>query len=172
MKKASELFNEDVVTKIKLDIIEHEGIVYAVYKDHLGNKTLGIGHLVTKDDPEYGLAIGYVVEEDRVMELFEEDVEEAFKTANDLVPLLYARPIPVQRVIVNMAFQLGYNKLSRFTKTLAHVHQCQYNEAADEMLRSLWARQTPKRARHLSELMRSAYTPPRRESEDETESGN
>ena len=164
--KTTDLFDEEVVDEIRADIAKHEGIVFAVYKDHLGNKTFGIGHLITRDDKEYDLPVGYEVSEDRVMEVFKEDIEDAFKTANRLVPLLYARPIPVQRVIVNMAFQLGYYRLKSFKKTLAHVQQCEYNEAADEMVHSLWARQTPKRAVYLSELMRSAYTPPRG-SEDE-----
>lgn len=164
--KTTDLFDNDVLDDIRMDISKHEGVVFGIYLDHLGNKTMGIGHLITREDPEFDLPEGYMVSEDRVMDLFEEDFEQAVTDANRAVPLLYARPVPVQRVMVNMAFQLGYPRLKTFKRTLAYVHQCQYNEAADEMMDSLWARQTPKRAQYLSELMRSAYTPPRKESEE------
>jgi GH24 family phage-related lysozyme (muramidase) len=32
-----------------------EGVKYVIYLDHLGLPTFGIGHLVTKTDPENGL---------------------------------------------------------------------------------------------------------------------
>tara|TARA_Y100001937_G_scaffold59774_1_gene82057 strand:+ start:214 stop:354 length:141 start_codon:yes stop_codon:yes gene_type:complete len=30
-----------------------EGVVYEIYKDHLGYPTFGVGHLVLESDPEY-----------------------------------------------------------------------------------------------------------------------
>jgi GH24 family phage-related lysozyme (muramidase) len=37
---------DNVYEQLKID----EGVVYGVYKDHLGFLTFGIGHLITKDD--------------------------------------------------------------------------------------------------------------------------
>ena len=41
-------------SKLKEEIIRDEGVVYAIYKDHLGYPTFGIGHLVKEADPEFG----------------------------------------------------------------------------------------------------------------------
>ena len=36
--------------KIKEEIIKHEGKINKIYKDHLGNATFGVGHLVLPTD--------------------------------------------------------------------------------------------------------------------------
>ncbi len=154
--KTADLFDEHLRVEIEQEIAVHEGVVFAIYQDHLGHKTVGIGHLITRDDKEYDLPVGYEVSEDRVIELFEQDMEEAFMAANRLVPSLYAYPKNVQRVLVNMAFNLGYYRLKSFKKMLKAVKEQDYTSAATEMLDSLWAKQVPKRARELTELMESA----------------
>ena len=44
-----------------------EGRVDALYNDHLGYATFGVGHLVLESDPEYGQEIGTPVSADRVI---------------------------------------------------------------------------------------------------------
>ena len=56
-----------------------EGVVYRIYKDHLGYPTFGIGHLVLKADPEYGLPIGTPVSEERVEDCFRRDSDIAVR---------------------------------------------------------------------------------------------
>ena len=41
---------ENIYNQLKID----EGVVYEVYKDHLGYPTFGVGHLVKASDPEQG----------------------------------------------------------------------------------------------------------------------
>ena len=48
-----------------------EGCVNAVYLDHLNLPTVGIGHLVTEWDKEYGKPVGTEVSDERVNELFD-----------------------------------------------------------------------------------------------------
>lgn len=63
---------------------------------------------------------------------------------------------PVRRdVLCNMAFQMGIAGLRRFTKTLGLVRLGQYRLASLGMLASLWARQTPNRAKELATQMRT-----------------
>jgi lysozyme len=64
-----------------------------------------------------------------------------------------------QRVLLNMAYQLGVAGLLRFRNTLAAVRSGNYTGAALGMLDSLWARQTPARARRLAEAMRTGTMP-------------
>ena len=48
-----------------------EGVVYKIYEDHLGYATFGIGHLITKDDLEFGLALDSPVSEERLQKPLE-----------------------------------------------------------------------------------------------------
>jgi lysozyme len=54
-----------------------------------------------------------------------------------------------------MAFQMGTDGLLGFKNTLALIRDGKYTEAADAMLASKWATQTPARAKRLSDQMRS-----------------
>ena len=56
-------------SKLKEEIIRDEGVVYAIYKDHLGYPTFGIGHLVKDSDPEFGQPVDTPVSEERVDEV-------------------------------------------------------------------------------------------------------
>lgn len=58
-------------------------------------------------------------------------------------------------VLTNMAFQIGVAGLLKFKKTLQYVKAGEYEKAAYEMLDSKWAKQTPSRAKELSEQMRT-----------------
>jgi lysozyme len=56
---------------------------------------------------------------------------------------------------MNMAFQMGITGLMKFKKTLSLVEMGLYDDAADNMLKSLWAKQTPNRAAEMAEQMRT-----------------
>lgn len=58
-------------------------------------------------------------------------------------------------VLYSMAYQLGVDGLSLFKNMLTAVASEDYDSAANSMLNSLWARQTPGRARRHAEVMRS-----------------
>lgn len=58
-------------------------------------------------------------------------------------------------ILVSMAYQMGVNGLADFTTTLGLITQQNFVAAGDNMLKSLWARQTPGRARRHAEVMRS-----------------
>jgi lysozyme len=54
-----------------------------------------------------------------------------------------------------MTFNLGWSALSRFHHFLEALHKGDYEEAANEMLASLWARQVGERAKRLATQMRT-----------------
>lgn len=148
----SDLLYDQIITDISGD----EGLVWHIYLDHLGNKTYGVGHLITEDEPEYYMDVGTEVEADKIALMFSLDIREAMRTAQALVPNLQDYPDNVVRVLVNMAFNLGYRRLSRFKRMLKAVRQCDFEEAADEMMDSLWRKQVPNRAMRLVKMMRTA----------------
>lgn len=64
-----------------------------------------------------------------------------------------------QDVVAQMAYQMGLEGLLAFHRTLGFMQDHQYDQAAEGMLQSLWARQTPNRAHRLAELMRTGEYP-------------
>ncbi|KJH59155.1 lysozyme [Pantoea agglomerans] len=58
-------------------------------------------------------------------------------------------------VLYSMAYQMGVAGLAGFTNTLGLISRDEFTRAASAMMNSLWARQTPNRARRHAEVMRS-----------------
>ena len=127
-----------------------EGVKYEIYHDHLGYPTFGVGHLIVKDDPEYGEPVGTPVSEERVWEAFEKDLDTAHK---ECVALYLAKfdvwPEVVQEVLVNMMFNMGRTRLSKFKNFRAALDANDWARAAVEGRDSLWYRQVTNRAERL-----------------------
>lgn len=61
---------------------------------------------------------------------------------------------PARRdILISMAYQMGVAGLAGFKNTLAMVAAGNYAGAANGMLSSLWAKQTPNRAKRHAEVM-------------------
>ena len=131
--------------QLKID----EGVKYEIYKDHLGYPTFGIGHLITENDQEHGKPDGTKISEDRVNEIFETDVAKFVSEAKILFPDLDDLPDVAQQVIVNMAFNMGRPRLSKFKNFIAGVNDRDWTRAAEEMMDSRWATQVGDRAIRL-----------------------
>jgi len=58
-------------------------------------------------------------------------------------------------VLCSMAYQMGVAGLAGFTNTLSMISRGDFAGASGGMLNSLWASQTPDRARRHAEVMRS-----------------
>ena len=141
---------EQLREQLKID----EGCVYEIYNDHLGYPTFGIGHLVRESDPENGSPLGTEVNEDRVNEAFDADVEIVLSDCNTLYPDFDDLPEEAQQIIANMMFNLGRPRLSKFVGMKRGVDAKDWNSAADEMVDSRWYRQVGARAERLVNRMR------------------
>jgi lysozyme len=86
--------------------------------------------------------------------VFEEDFLDALEDAESLVEGLYNKPDAVVRVLVNMAFNIGRSRLSKFKKMLHAIEEGDYNKAADEMVDSKWYSQVGRRSKELVNIMR------------------
>jgi len=64
-----------------------------------------------------------------------------------------------QRVLLDMAFNLGAQGLLQFRLTLDAVRTGRYQQAATMMLESQWAGQVGQRARRLSQMMATGKDP-------------
>lgn len=138
---------EAVYEQLKID----EGVVYEVYLDHLGYPTFGIGHLVIKDDPEYGEPVGTPVSEERVRECFSKDLDLSIDECYQLYgPGTFNNfPDEVQQVLVNMMFNMGRPRLTKFKNFNAAIIAADWKKAAVEGRDSLWHKQVTNRAERL-----------------------
>ena len=147
----TKLDREAVFEQLKID----EGVVYEIYKDHLGYPTFGIGHLVLETDPEYGWEVGDPVSEERVKECFEKDLDTAISECDKLYEegVFGNLPDEVQQILVNMMFNMGRTRLSKFKKMHAAILDGDWKTAAVEGRDSTWYKQVTKRAERLMSRM-------------------
>ena len=140
---------------LREEIEYDEGSVNEIYLDHLGLATFGIGHLVRKEDPEYGWEVGTPVDADRCVEAFNTDIETVLSDCKLLYSDFDDLPEEAQRIIANMMFNMGRPRLSKFKGMKRGVDARDWNAAADEMVDSRWYRQVTNRADRLVERMRN-----------------
>mgnify|MGYP003131562889 FL=1 len=147
------------VAKLRVDLELDEGIKNEVYLDHLGLKTVGIGHLCREDEPEFEMEVGTPVSDERVQVLFERDLDMVRVDCIKLYPSFDTLPEDAKLIIANMMFNLGLPRLSKFKKMKAAVESGDWEEAAIQMEDSKWYRQVPNRAERLCNRMRLLAVP-------------
>lgn len=125
-----------------------EGEVLTEYKDHLGYSTIGVGRLI--DARKGG---GITVEESAY--LLSNDIQKKMSELERKLPWVKELDEARRGVLLSMAFQMGTEGLLGFKNTLEMVRTGRYTDAAKGMLNSLWAKQTPQRAKRHSEQMRT-----------------
>ena len=142
------------INTLREELERDEGRVDKIYLDHLGLHTFGIGHLVTSRDPENGWSVGTDVDEYRVQEAFEDDVQSVISDCEKLYVQWEHLPEEAQLIIANMMFNMGRTRLSKFRGMKRGVDARDWQAAADEMVDSKWYDQVTNRADRLVERMR------------------
>ena len=148
--------NNSLLETIKEDLIKHEGYKAEIYLCSEGIPTFGIGHAIKEDDLEYTWPVGTPIEKERIDNAFAEDVQTALTDCNALFLEFSSLPEQVQRVLVNMAFNLGRTRLGRFQRMIGAVNEGRFKKAADEMVDSRWYNQVGNRSIELENWMRNA----------------
>ena len=120
-----------------------EGFRDRVYKCTEGFDTIGYGFAV-KD---------LIMDEDIAEMILRRKLDKLIDRVNKRFVWLSDLPIEAQDVIYEMCYQLGITGVSKFKKTLAYLENFEYKMASKEMLDSKWARQTPNRAKGLSDII-------------------
>jgi lysozyme len=131
---------------IKKQLYLDEGKVKYAYKDSLGYWTIGVGHLIDKDK-------GGGLSDDEIEYILNNDVKRKYSELTKELPWVLNLSEPRIGVLLNMSFQMGVSGLLKFKNTLEMVKQGKYEEASKGMMNSLWAKQTPNRAKKLSKQM-------------------
>ena len=139
-----------MMEKLTAQLRRDEGTKATTYQDHLGYWTIGVGRLIDSRKPGAGLR------PDEIDYLLRNDINDRVQALTKALPMLFPKLDEArQGVLVNMAFQLGTAGLLGFKSTLALIAAGKYAEAAEQMLNSKWATQTPARAKRLAEQMKT-----------------
>jgi len=139
------------IERLKDQIMINEGVRKKAYKDTLGNWTTGVGHLIKRPDEDY--LIKKELNDDELNIIFNNDLNQAIDDARKFINENSIDEVAFE-IVIDMAFNLGYPRLSQFKNFHQALLEKDYIKASDEMLDSLWAKQLPNRAGRLSLLMR------------------
>lgn len=129
--------------QVKVD----EGFRRQLYRDSLGNLTIGYGRLMEK-------ARGGGISQDEAEYMLSNDLRTAERLCEGMPAYLDLSPVR-QAVLVNMCFNMGAPTLRGFKRMFTALIRQQYAEAAHEMLDSTWAKQVGARADRLAQQMKS-----------------
>ena len=119
-----------------------EGKRYDVYLDSVGKPTVGIGHLVLKED---NLKVGDVISDARIKELFDIDIAKASTKAKNQCAELGITDPESLIIFTSANFQLGDFK-SVFNTTFDLIKNKKYAKAILNITNSKWMQQSPIRA--------------------------
>jgi lysozyme len=128
------------------EILERdEGFRSKPYRCTAGKLTIGIGRNIedrgiTREEAQF---------------LLNNDIKLSVAELRVKLPWFDRLDVVRQDILINMHFNLGWQRLSQFRNTLKAVEEGRYNDAADGMLESLWARQVGARAARLAESMKT-----------------
>ena len=140
IKKIMIKFSRKTEMSLIESIKQHEGYVGIVYKDSLGIDTIG-----------YGFAIKDLELDSDICDII---LERKLKDLNDMIKIKFSwykyMPQEIKDVVMEMCYQLGVTGFSKFVKTITYFKDKDFKNASIEMLDSRWAKQTPNRAKELS----------------------
>lgn len=127
-------------------LTRHEGWRSSAYKDHLGFLTIGYGRLI---DARRG---GGLSEGEGRM-LLRNDIARVIAELSSRLPWFQFLPPRKKQALANMAYQLGINGVLNFKRMIQALQGRHWATAECEALDSLWARQTPSRAREIARML-------------------
>lgn len=129
----------DLIRQLKTD----EGVRSHLYKDSVGVWTIGVGRNLQSTG----------LRQSEINYLLTNDIQTAMQDCQAVCANFEALTENRQRVLVNMAFNLGRSRLEKFRMTLAAIEAEDWATAATEMMDSRWAKQVGARAVRLAEMM-------------------
>lgn len=127
-------------TELNARIKADEGVRPKPYIDTEGILTIGVG----RNLDDVGLSAG------EIDMLLANDLRRSIRDCVSLFPHFGGFTPNRQRALVNMAFNLGLPRLTRFRKMRSAIDAGEWAEAAREALDSRWAKQVGSRAKRVA----------------------
>lgn len=149
-------------SRITQDLLLDEGEVLQAYLCPAGKLTIGVGRNLESPglSQDEAIKIGsdrpktITVEQSRM--LLNNDIDRIEHEISMRLPWIKALDDVRYSAFFNMLFQFGLSRFQRFKKTLEYAQAQEWEQCADEMLDSKWAREdSPRRARKYSERVRT-----------------
>lgn len=131
--------------ELKEIIKRHEGFVSRAYQCPAGKWTIGYGRNIED--------VG-ITEQEADM-LLDNDLLRIFNDASKNWDWFDSLDRKRRYAVACMIYQMGFNGFSKFKKTIAHIAAGEFAIAADEAMNSAWAKQTPARAREVTDMLRN-----------------
>lgn len=152
---------------IKNFIETHEGYRNKVYLDSLGIPTIGIGFNLLRPDAKAvlnRLGLDYnkvlsgqtILTDDQVKEIFQICLKIAYADVKKYIPSFDTLPKNIKLGLIDLSFNLGYNRLNKFVKTREYILKKDFKSAANELKNSKWSTQVGNRAKSIINLFLSA----------------
>ena len=143
----------EVSEKLRSQLLRDEGYKPSVYQDSLGYYTIGCGHLV--DERKGGKLPDSIIQD-----LLDYDIREAMGKLFAYQPWTAQLDPARQGVLINMVFNLGIEPFDNdgfkdWPIFIDQVRHGKYEEAAPNMLSTLWAQQVGMRAARLAKQLRT-----------------
>ena len=132
------------MTDYKTTLIADEGLRLKPYKCTGDKWTIGVGRNLEAKG----------ISEAEAMFMLGNDIKDAESAARRLIRSFDLLSDDRKIVLVSMVFQMGENGVSKFRNMIKAINVQAYDVAAEEMLDSNWAKQTPNRAKRLSNMMK------------------
>lgn len=121
----------------------HEGVKNRPYRDSEGLLTVGVGHLLDATMP------------DKLIDLIlDYDIGLAIEELDRAFPIWRTLSTARQNVLIELMFNLGSPRLSKFVRFWAAIGKQDYAQASQELLTSKWADQVKGRAVTLAKRLR------------------
>ena len=132
----------DCIRQAATLVERHEGRRSLAYEDHLGNTTIGVGRNLD----------GKGLSNNEIDILLINDLVECFEDLSRFRWFSKASETQ-QAAFMDWRFQLGAAGIRKFKQTLIYLDQGDYTQASKEMINSVWANQTPGRAREIARMV-------------------
>ena len=129
------------IEQIKFD----EGLSIKLYQCSVGKMTIGYGRNIEDNG----------ISEEEADYLLMNDIKRVQKELRANFEWFGLLSTARQGALINMCFNLGITRLLGFKKMIAALEMGDYQEAANQMLDSKWARQVGGRSGRLSDVMRN-----------------
>jgi len=142
---SEEIFDRNVIEFIK----KNEGLRLTPYRDTVGVLTVGYGHTGTVEGNKK-------ITIERALDMLTEDYTTAKKDAAEIIPDFENLNDSQRVVFIDMAYNLGKDRLSKFKKMRAAIADKDWDRVAIEMKDSKWYRQVGDRSKRSVDIIKQS----------------
>ena len=134
---------KELIDDLKEMLIKNEGMELKVYRCTSGKLSCGVGRNIE----ENGISI------DEAELMLKNDMDGVFADLDRNIPFWESMPYNIRLVLADMCFNLGINRLLKFSKMLEAMEERDFELAGEELLDSTYAVQVKGRAKRNYKLV-------------------